>query len=223
MWLTRRVKTDTQERCPFTKDVLRILPHLSRSIKHGATIQAAFCLAFAALVRVGEFTYESRDLCDEDFDSWFLSRRRVRLYEDHQGLTQLSSKTHPFRRRVTKTVAATNNEACTVRALKSMSKRCTASLSSPLFEIQALRSISLRGHCSGHSFRCGAASSARIAYLSEDEIKLLGRWKSNLYRLYIETHLPTLSLRRLDVNLSSISSTRTKLLASLHRILSPLS
>ena len=68
---TRRLRgeTDTQERCPITKDILlQILTDSSRSIKHGTTIQAAFCLAFAAFLRVGELTHESRDLRDEDFD-----------------------------------------------------------------------------------------------------------------------------------------------------------
>ena len=69
--------------------------------------------------------------------SWFLSRRRVRLYEDHLELTPPSFKTDPFRRGFTLTVAATNNEACPVPALKPMSQRCAASLSSPLFEIHA--------------------------------------------------------------------------------------
>lgn len=198
-----RGEIDTQERCPITKDVLlKILPHFDRSTKHGATIQAAFCLAFAAFLRVGEFTYEPKDLREEDFDQWFLTRRQVRLYEDHLELTLPSSKTDPFRRGVTLTIAATNDEACAVRALRHLFQRYPTSLSSPLFEIngvfsrrlitdnlrQALRSVGLQGHYSGHSFRRGAATSARIAGLSEDEIKLLGRWKSDSYRLYIKTH-----------------------------------
>ena len=52
----------------------------------------------------------------------------------------------------------------------------------------ALRSSGLPGHYSGHSFRRATATTARLAGLSEDEIKLLGRWKSDSYRLYIKTH-----------------------------------
>ena len=36
----------------------------------------------------------------------------------------------------------------------------------------------------GHSFRKGAAHSAAAAGMSGDEIKTLGRWKSDAYKLY---------------------------------------
>ena len=40
---------------------------------------------------------------------------------------------------------------------------------------------------SGHSFRRGAASAAADAGLTEYEIQLLGRWRSDAYKLYIES------------------------------------
>ena len=137
-----------------------------------------------------------------NFDCFFLTRRCVRLYDDHLELTLPSSKIDPFRRGVTLTMSATNDKACAVRALRHLFQRWPASLSSPLFDIdgafsrtfvteslrQALRSAGLEGHYSGHSFRRGAATSGRIAGLSEDEMMLLGRWKSDSYRLYVETH-----------------------------------
>ena len=39
---------------------------------------------------------------------------------------------------------------------------------------------------SGHSFRRGAASSAAAAGYSDYEIQLLGRWRSDAYKLYID-------------------------------------
>ena len=51
-----------------------------------------------------------------------------------------------------------------------------------------LESRGYTGHYSGHSLRRGAATSARGAGLSKDEIQLLGRWKSDCYRLYIEVN-----------------------------------
>ena len=200
-----RGEADTKERCPITKDILlQLLPHFNRHTKRGATLQAAFCLAFAAFLRVGEFTYTAKDLEDEEFAKWFLTRRSVRLYEDHLELTLPASKTDPFRQGITLTVAATNDEACTVRALRHLFQQWPAAPTSPLFESeahspftrdtvtsslrQALRSEGIQGHYSGHSFRRGAATSARLAGLTDDEIMLLGRWKSDCYRLYIETH-----------------------------------
>ena len=46
----------------------------------------------------------------------------------------------------------------------------------------------IEGHYLGHSFRRGAATSAREAGLTEDEIMLLGRWNSDSQRRYIVTH-----------------------------------
>lgn len=63
-----RGEAGTRERNPMTKDILlHLLPQFDRSTLHGATIQAAFCLAFAGFLRVGEFTYEARDLLDPEF------------------------------------------------------------------------------------------------------------------------------------------------------------
>ena len=38
-----------------------------------------------------------------------------------------------------------------------------------------------------HSFRIGATTSAKAANISDTHIQMLGRWKSNAYRLYIQT------------------------------------
>ena len=128
----------------------------------------------------------------------------MRLYEDHLELTLPASKTVPFRQGITLTVAATNDEACAVCALKHLFQQWPADPASPLFESEAhspstrdvvtsslrqtLKSDGIQGHYSGHSFRRGAATSAKLAGLTDDEIMLLGRWKSDSYRLYIETH-----------------------------------
>lgn len=41
----------------------------------------------------------------------------------------------------------------------------------------------------GHSFRIGAATSAKSKGISDEQIQLLGRWKSNAYRKYIRIPL----------------------------------
>ena len=195
-------EAETRERRPITKELLlQMLPFFNQNTKEGAVLHAAFCLAFAAFLRIGEFTYTSRDRQASDFSQWFLTRRSVRLHEDHLELTLPVSKTDPFRRGITLTVAASGDQACAVSSLRHLFKT-KASLNDPLFQIeggfhrqmvttklrQILISLGVEGHYSGHSFRRGAATSARDAGLSEEEIQLLGRWKSDSYRLYIVTH-----------------------------------
>ncbi|KAF6238765.1 hypothetical protein HO173_003272 [Letharia columbiana] len=71
-----RGEAGTKERCPLTKDkLLSLLPQFDQSTKEGSTMHAAFCLAFAAFLRIGEFTYPMRDRQDEAFSKWFLTRR----------------------------------------------------------------------------------------------------------------------------------------------------
>ena len=43
---------------------------------------------------------------------------------------------------------------------------------------------------SGHSLRRGAAVSAKAAGASDELIKLLGRWSSDAYKVYLQ-HIPT--------------------------------
>ena len=197
-----RGEAGTQERLPITKDLLlQMLPHLSQRTREGATLYASFCLAFAAFLRIGEFTYSLKDRT-ADFSKWFLTRRSMRLFDNHLELTLPASKTDPFRRGVTLTIAASGDDACPVEAIRYLFRRWKAPLDSPLFETaggftrelvigqvrQNLALLGIKGHYSGHSFRRGAATSARAAGLSDDEIMLLGRWKSDAYRLYIDTH-----------------------------------
>ena len=130
-----RGEADTKERRPITKDLLlQMLPRLGQQTKKRATLYAAFCLAFAAFLRVGEFTYDAKDLQAKDFRRWHLTRRSVRLYADHIELTLPASKTDPFRRGVTLTVAASGDTACAVAAIKQLFQ-WEAPLDMPLFHL----------------------------------------------------------------------------------------
>jgi len=53
---------------------------------------------------------------------------------------------------------------------------------------QALSAANLPAKdCAGHSFRIGAAATAETVGLEDSTIKMLGRWKSSSYQLYIRT------------------------------------
>ena len=201
---------ERKERLPITRGILlrllRLLRHFDQTQLSGATIHAAFCLAFAGFLRAGEFTYGHSDL-HRDFAKWHLTRRNVRLYKDHIELSIPSSKTDPFRRGITLTIAAGSDEACPLRSLTNLLTRFPSPRGAPLFftgptpftrelVVEALRwtlrQCGIQGHYSGHSFRRGAATSARESGVSDDMIQILGRWKSDAYKLYIDTNKSTI-------------------------------
>ena len=191
---------DTRERRPITREVLlKLVSRFNQTTLEGANLHSAFCLAFAGFLRMGEFTY---DKVESDFSSWNLTRGSVSLLEDRLFLVIPSCKTDPFRRGVTLTISAANDGACAIKSLNNLFTRFPIANYRPLFFNSAgtfsrnyvtrklqegIRVLGYEGNYTGHSFRRGAATSARLAGLSEEEIQLLGRWKSNCYRLFVET------------------------------------
>ena len=115
-----------RERLPIIRDILlRLLASLNQRSHREATLYAAFCLAFAAFLRTGEFTWEHHQWAAGDFVSWRATRRSITFgFEDPDGdcpdwlfFTLPASKTNPFRQGITVTVAAANDRACAVSAL----------------------------------------------------------------------------------------------------------
>jgi hypothetical protein len=120
-------------------------------------------------------------------------------------LTIPASKTDPFRGGVTIIIAAAPNSpstcpVCTMKHLFTIHPLPpTAPLfakadSSPLRRSEFIRTLKAcisaigldQSGYSGHSFRCGAATPAAIAGYADLEIQLLGRWRSDAYKLYLD-------------------------------------
>lgn len=134
----------------------------------------------------------------------------MELQDDCLLFTLPASKTDPFRKGVTLTIAATDDGACPLRSLNHLSTTFPSAPSEPLFHPKqpftrqlvtdilpdALKSLGYHGHYSGHSFRWGAATSARENGLSDDEIQLLGRWRSDSYRRHQRSRQANQSQRR---------------------------
>ncbi|KAF5337417.1 hypothetical protein D9611_003081 [Ephemerocybe angulata] len=194
---------------PITLPILTaLLAKLQPDSKAGdASIYTACCVAYGGLLRSGEFTQgKGKDV------SLGLQRQHVKFlpsFEDanHIILTLPASKTDPFRKGVTVTIAAAPGApTCPVAALKRFWNAASDRLpSSPLFEnpdgsaltythfVDSIRDALERAGLNpklyaGHSFRRGAASAAAAAGYSDYEIQLLGRWRSDAYKLYIETN-----------------------------------
>lgn len=202
-----------RERNPKLPILLPILQKLAAvcgdlNLIENLNFDAAIKLAWAGFLRTGEFTVNS----GKNFDpTENLCRSAVEFIPNitdpsHIRLTLPASKTDPFRKGVSILIARAPPEAastCAVLALRSLFLRDPQPLSSPLFRegsgcaltrksfISVLKTrITQIGldpsKYSGHSFRRGAASSAATAGYSDYEIQLLGRWRSDAYKLYLE-------------------------------------
>lgn len=196
-----RGEPDVKERLPITRSILLdILATFNVQTQTGATFHAAFCLAFAGFLRMGEFTWSLADQ-QAEFGQWHMTRASITLGEDRIYVQLPASKTDPFRQGVKLTIAAADDEACALKSLRRLLTKFPTPLYAPLFSTEkgftrqyvtntlrhTLSQLGYRGNYSGHSFRRGAATSASRSGLSEDDIMTLGRWKSDSYRLYIQT------------------------------------
>ena len=131
-----------------------------------------------------------------------------------------ASKTDPFQQGVDIFVWRTGNELCPVAVtLAYMVQRGPGP--GPLFKFQdgkpltcqrfvarvreALTSAGVDSSAySGHSFRSGAATTAAKCGVSDAVIKMLGRWKSSAYQLYIKTPRDTSLDQRLFMHLNDL-------------------
>lgn len=197
-----RGEPDVKERLPITRPILlAMLATFDTKTQTGATFHAAFSLAFAGFLRIGEFTWSSADR-QEDFGQWHMTRNSITI-ENKKLYVQLpASKTDPFRQGVRLSIAAAKDDGCVLRSLHRLYTSFPTALQAPLFDTnkgftrqyvtQTLRStlaqLGHKGNYSGHSFRRGAATWASQNGLNEDEIMTLGRWKSDSYKLYIQAN-----------------------------------
>ena len=124
------------------------------------------------------------------------------LLNEKLELSLPSSKTDPFRQGVLITVAASLDSGCPVASMRRLLNRFPAANNTPLFNAgsgfsrqlvtnmlrNTLHSLGYKGNYAGHSFRRGAATWAKEMGLTDEEIQILGRWKSYSHRLYIETN-----------------------------------
>jgi hypothetical protein len=80
-------ETEPRERLPITRDILlRLIAHLDQNTHEGATFYAAFCLAFAAFLRISEFTWSNSEWqSDDDFKHWHITRNSVQFHPQAKG------------------------------------------------------------------------------------------------------------------------------------------
>jgi hypothetical protein len=177
-------------------------------------------LTFFGFLRCSEFTVPSQSEYDPDAH---LSLKDVALdSRQDPSVVQViikQSKTDPFRQGVNLYLGKTGEKLCPVSAILAY-LRIRGLSPGPLFVLpdrsyltrqrfadmvaKVLHQAGLNDqHYSTHSFRIGAATSAKDAGISDAHIKMLGRWRSEAYQLYVRT--PKEQLAKLSKQLASSS------------------
>lgn len=183
---------------------------------------AACCTAFFGFLRVGEMTIPSLEAYDSAIhlslgDIALDSRTTPTIV----WLTIKQSKTDPFCKGVRLCLGRTGSVVCPVKALlpylairgSAPGSLFISASGAPLTRAQFKAHLSATLQKAGlddskyntHSFRIGAATSAKAVGISDVHIQLLGRWRSSAYLGYIKT--PTHVLTQLSKQL--VSSPRT--------------
>jgi hypothetical protein len=199
----KRVYSDKGKRVrlPLTASILLRIVNELRNDEEGINIKTALCVAFAAFLRSGEFTWDSWTAQHHQFH---LSRNHIQFNSNSVMLTLPASKTDPYRKGVIIPLASSSSPLCPVTALRNLYSLYPRPASQPLFSrpfgqpftkqfmISKIRELLLRAGIptlgfSGHSIRKGAAVTAASNGMSRDNIKLLGRWKSDAVDVYLDT------------------------------------
>lgn len=211
-WLERLVKgarrafvQRRKDRLPIGKDVLAKITSPPTRTTDDLNCLAAFKVAWAGFLRLGEITYKSKDLTSRSFADLNVTRSDVHFSENNQhAIIRLKrTKTDTSHTGVEVILAATGESTCPVQALRILFERDPQPPNAPLFRlvgkafsrenvISILRDrltasgIDDTGY-SGHSFRRGAAQHASDKGVLDEHIQILGRWISQSFQLYFST------------------------------------
>lgn len=210
-----KIPQSSRCRLPITPTILnQLLKALKISPMKRADrlmLHAAFTLAFAACLRVGEFTSSksSHSNAGPIVASISFPSKRQMLFHIKR------SKTDQHRHGATVPLARTNTRRCPVRAMQQyLHVRRSGTRSAPLFLfhngtpltrarfLHALRSLLTAAEYKAakyntHSFRIGAATAAALAGYTDSQIRTLGRWRSSAFLTYIRRQYPRPLTRRL--------------------------
>ena len=191
-----------RKRWPITKNVLlKLFNHFDQNIQKNLTWHAFCCLVFTAFLRIGEFIYLKQNLKNSVFEMWHFIRQSVILQKNKLTLFLFTSKTDFFKKNVTLFITAAGDKACVMASLKHLFTNFFTSPNFFLFQTSAgfpfihdifvdkikknLLQHNYQNSYSKHAFKKNVTISAKTMKLSNDEIQLLRRWKSDVYHLYI--------------------------------------
>ena len=199
------------------KDLLLQTPHDYKSI----LMWAVCCTAFFGFLRCSEFTV----LKEQDYNcDAHLAYADVAIdCKENPQILQLhieQSKTDPFRKGVKLSFGRTNCAVCPVSAILAY-LAVRGAQPGPLFLTQQGKPLTRHYFSSAlttiltnvglpvqkfntHSFRIGAATSAKQANISDSNIQMLGCWRIDTYKRYI--HMSPFDIAQFFTTLASLHS-----------------
>ena len=202
---TKRAGRGRQDtRRPVTYDILvrflGALPLICSNDFETALFKAAFALAFFAFLRVGEFTARTKNADSADI----IQRHDVIIMPNLIQLIIRHAKNNQHNKPVQIEIVGlgAQHPHCPVKIISAYVSMLPDRGPGPLFQhfdrspltrfqFKAIlkKAVTFTGldsaHYKTHSFRIGGATSCALSGVSEDQIKLMGRWSSSAYRSYI--------------------------------------
>ena len=191
-------------RLPVTRDVMHLVcSSLDHSNADDAMFWAACTLAYFGFLRSAEFTVPSVSAFNPEIH---LNLNDVAV-DSHTNPSCLRvmikvSKTDPFRQGCPIFIGKGNPPLCAVDAMVQYFAR-RGDKPGPLFYFadgqpltrnlvtkglrDILQAANIPGNYSSHSFRIGAATMAARGGIPDHLIQMLGRWRSDAYKRYIQT------------------------------------
>ena len=199
--------SSSPKRLPITLSILRQLKvHMvtSASDYDGVMLWAAACTCFYGFFRAGELTVPSESAFDSSAHLCFADVSVDCIHNPQVVKLRLkASKTDPFRKGVDVVLGRTHTDTCPITALLAylalrgntpgcLFKFADGRLLTKQRFVQKVREALLAGgfnpsQFAGHSFRIGAATTAAESGISDSSIKMLGRWESAAFQVYIRT------------------------------------
>ena len=206
----KKDKAKTTPSCPRLPITVEIMAKIKK-VLHGThkehdsiMLWAACCLAFFGFLHCGEFTVPTQAAYDPE-EHLSLPDIAIdnRLSPSVVQVKIKQSKTDPFRQGMQLYLGKTDEDICPITGILPY-LAIRGARPGPLFVLEdgtyltrqrfaALLSgtllqagISDRRYTT-HSFRIGAATTAKDSGISDVHIKMLGRWKSNAYQLYVRS------------------------------------
>ena len=198
----RNDEINTKKRRSITKNILlKLLEQIDVINLEDCNLHAFFCLVFVVFLRIDEFIYFAAKQRNLDFARWHVTRSFIAFNDDDSMTLCLSVfKIDSWRQDVVISIVAIADVACSIKSMKRLFVCHSISSKISLFYIEIfftrqhviarlkdlLQKSRIEDNYFDHFFKRGAATWVELRDLSHDEIRVLERWKSNNYRLYID-------------------------------------